>query len=91
MRSCFLDTYLNNSVVQGFGVLIELLSDDEVDLVVSEGAESFGLKFVSILHNDLSLFEMHCNLTGGKVNVCGGGTESYAKTQTREDCANTSV
>lgn len=82
-ESCFLDTYLNNPVVQGFGVLLELLPDDEVNLVVSEGAESFGLKFVSILHDDLSLFEMRCNLAGGKVDVCGGGTESYAKTSTR--------
>lgn len=75
-----MDTNLNNSVVQGFRVLLKLLPDDEVDLIVSEGAESFGLKFVSILHNDLSLFEMHRDLTGGKVNVWRAGTESSIKT-----------
>ncbi len=72
-----LDTYLNNSVIQGFCALLKLLPDDEIHLIVSEGAECFGLKFVSVLHNDFSLFEMHCDLTGGKVNICRGGIELY--------------
>lgn len=62
-------THLHYSVVQTLSVLVKLFSNSEVHLIISECAESFGLKFIPILHNNLCLREMCSNLTCGKVNV----------------------
>lgn len=64
-----LNTCLYNPVVQTFCVLLKLLPHGEVDLIISEGAERFGFKYVTILNNDLSLFEMRRYLTSGKVDI----------------------
>lgn len=62
-------THLDYSVVQALRVLLKLLSNSEVHLIISECAESFGLKSISILHNNLCLCEVCGNLTRGKVYV----------------------
>lgn len=62
-------THRYHSVVQAFSVLLKLLSNSEVHLVISECAESFGLKFISILHNNLCLCKVRGDLACGKVYV----------------------
>ena len=47
-------------------MLLELLPNSVVDLVVPEGAQSFGLKFISVLDDDLRLGEGSRDLTGRK-------------------------
>lgn len=64
-------SHLDFSVVQALGVLLELLTDGEVDLVVPEGAQSLGFELVSVLDDDFRLMQVVCYLSGGKVNVCG--------------------
>lgn len=51
-------------------MLLELLSHGEVDLVVSEGAQSLRLKLVSVLDDDFCLVQMSSDLSGGEVDVC---------------------
>lgn len=62
--------YLNHPVIESFGVFFKLHSHSEVQFVVSQSTECFCFKVVSILNNLLCLFQVFCNLTSCKINVC---------------------
>lgn len=62
-------TNLDISVVQTLGVLIKLHSDSERQLIISECAESFEVKLVSVLNNHLGLGQGNGDFPCSKVNI----------------------
>lgn len=65
-----LHLYLNHSVIESFGMFFKLHSHSVVQFVVSESTECFCFKVVSILNNLFCLFQVFCNLTSCKINIC---------------------
>lgn len=62
--------YLDMSAVQALCVFVKLHPDGEIQVVVAERAVGFRLEVITVLSDDLRLSQTHCDLAGGKINIC---------------------
>lgn len=68
--------YLYHSVIQSLGMFFKLHSHSVIQFIVSESTDCFCFKIISILNNLLCLFQVFCNLTSRKINICQKPEES---------------
>lgn len=59
--------------VQALCVFVKLHPNGEIQVIVAECAVGFRLEVISILSDDLCLSQTHCDLAGGKINICWQG------------------